>query len=172
MAEKTLNQILTELTLREDEQLRALTGKGIFFIPELAFAYLCGKALFSKNEISKEYIWVRERTYPEYGIADLVLEPIDQSVHKEIVLEFKMDVAIDSYISDIIKLQRLSESYHRYLIALKFLFSEQIEDYKESLRSKVILEWSATIVAQKEFQTIHPAYATPGVGLLNIIKVN
>jgi len=34
-----------DVALSEDADLRRIAGKGIFFMPELAFAYACGKLL-------------------------------------------------------------------------------------------------------------------------------
>ncbi len=50
----------------ENNDLRGNFGKGIFFMPELAFAYSCGKSIML-NQISilgdTEYNWVREKKY-------------------------------------------------------------------------------------------------------------
>jgi len=82
---------------------------GIFHMPELAFAYECGKnIMLDANNIFDGNIpkWHRELDLGNGGPSDLVFEFKDKS---KIVIEFKMRDTIEAYISDLKKLSKLQD---------------------------------------------------------------
>ena len=94
ISKEQLFSTILEVTDKENSYLIDHFRQGIFFMPELAFAYMCGKAIMeNQTEIfgSNGYEWIREKKYDNnYGIADLVFESPGGG-SPEIVIEFKMD---------------------------------------------------------------------------------
>lgn len=121
--------IFEKVAKEEDEKLNILCGEGIFFMPELAFAYACGKAVMEKKtEIFGETIvkWVREQDFGGGGPSDLVFTLTDE---KKIVVEFKMRAKLDNYMADIKKLERFdSSSNARIYCALLDPFTDHHTD--------------------------------------------
>lgn len=82
---------------------------GLFHMPELAFAYQCGKEIMlNANEIFGENIprWGREVKIDTGGPTDLVFTFNDG---RKIAIEFKMRDTEDAYISDIDKLSNIKD---------------------------------------------------------------
>ena len=117
--EKTLYEIankIVEVAEEENKQLMELPGSskqnlGIFHMPELAFAYECGKQIMknAKNIFHNDNIpsWQREISLGNGGPSDLVFEFQDGY---KIVIEFKMRDTIDAYLGDLSKLSKLEDS--------------------------------------------------------------
>ena len=102
-------RMFAEVAREEDKQLTDLCGEGIFFMPELAFAYACGKAVMrDRAQIfgDTDVRWIREENFGGGGPTDLAFGLRDR---KKIVVEFKMRATLPSYVADIAKLQRLSD---------------------------------------------------------------
>lgn len=113
-SESKLFETIVEVAKNENEELTQKFGKGIYFMPELAFAYLCGKSIMMKQNTifnGAEYSWVREKEYKRYGVADLVLET--KTYNPEIVIEFKMDDTYHNYLKDVEKLRSLKGNYRK-----------------------------------------------------------
>ena len=98
---------IVEIARREDLVLRRL-GKGIFFMPELAFAYMVGReiALHAGDVFGTTDIrWRREiELVKEAGITDLFFET---GRNEGIAIEFKVRGRSDEYRADIDKLRTL-----------------------------------------------------------------
>ena len=59
-----LFETILEVAKTENDDLKKRFGKGVFFMPELAFAYLCGKSIILEQSSifgNAEYNWVREK---------------------------------------------------------------------------------------------------------------
>lgn len=88
---------------------------GIYYMPELAFAYEVGKRIFSKRkEIFSEFIvvWKRETSYNSQGPSDLSFECYSGNVLIcTFVIEFKLVAKLDDYKADIIKLNNLDDKF-------------------------------------------------------------
>ena len=59
-----IKDLFYDVAIREDGLLRTIAGTSIFHMPELAFAYQCGKELaIRSHEIFEgiEYKWIREK---------------------------------------------------------------------------------------------------------------
>ncbi len=138
MRESELFSTILDVAQKENKILMEQHGKGIFFMPELAFAYLCGKSIMkNQTEIfgKADYRWVREKEYKNYGIADLVFEALDDS-SPEVVIEFKMDDTSHKYLRDIKKLRSLKGNFKKYFCSLKWVFTDQVEDFLSKLKKK------------------------------------
>ena len=62
---------------KENALLRNLANDGIFFMPELAFAYECGKAIMSRSKDifeTQSPKWIREIDIGNGGPTDLLFE--------------------------------------------------------------------------------------------------
>lgn len=151
ISESKLFETILEVARKENEYLTQHFGKGIFFVPELAFAYLCGKSIII-NQTSifgnAEYSWIREKEYKKYGFADLVLEPKNND--PEIVIEFKMDDTFHSYLKDVEKLRSLKGNYKRFFCGLKWIFSDQVEEFLGILKIKL----DSKLIGYKDIETI------------------
>lgn len=121
-----LREKIIEVAENEDKELERLCSEGIFFVPELAFAYLVGKEIM-KSDVAKEnkLELIREQKISsDYGIADLVLKGEGL---KTIVVEFKMQAKDVNYIGDIKKLQKINEDYEKIFCALIDVFPDALE---------------------------------------------
>jgi len=106
---------IVEVAKKENKELMQIADNnlnselGIFHMPELAFAYECGKQIMqNSNNIFGENIpkWCREVDLGNGGPSDLVFQFNDES---KIVIEFKMRDTGDAYISDVDKLSKLQD---------------------------------------------------------------
>jgi hypothetical protein len=107
-----LAKILCRVAREEDRDLRSL-GRSIFFVPEVAFAYLAGKAL--ARDFANDSEWVREQSLDEkLGPSDLILRPKSPTSIKPTVIEFKAYDAPSTKIKDDVrKLRQISSEYDR-----------------------------------------------------------
>ena len=128
MIDKLIN-IFYRVARKENDELRKLYNWGIFYVPELAYVHLCCKEVIKSGILeTNEYVLVKEKKYPKYGLADLVFEPKKDN-NPEIVIEFKMDKGWDVYLKDIEKLERLKGSdFNKYFCAMKWINVEADSD--------------------------------------------
>ena len=78
ISESRLFSTILQVAEDENKYLFDHFRKGIFFMPELAFSYQCGKAVMEdKTSIlgNSEYSWVREKEYKDYGFAASLSKP-------------------------------------------------------------------------------------------------
>jgi hypothetical protein len=128
-----------------EKELTVEFKKGIFFVPELHFAFEVGKALYrSRMEVFgvDKIDWLRETNLGNGGPSDLVF----QAGEEFIVFEFKIAGTSHAYQKDIEKLQRLSEKGrfqgYRFFVALIDRFWGKPDariDYLESLKTPILL---------------------------------
>ena len=99
---------------------------GIFHMPELAFAYQCGKqVMLHAEKIFGENIpkWGREIGLGNGGLTDLVFIFNDG---KKIAIEFKMRTTGEAYIRDIDKLSKIKDvNITRILVAVIDAFAKE-----------------------------------------------
>ena len=113
-ADALVRNKIIDVTLKEDEILQRI-GKGIFYMPELAFAYTVGKEIYlNRKRIfdNQEVEWLRESKIKRQGehaneIFDLIFEIGKNTIDNTIVIEFKMPDKKDKYKMDIEKLHRI-----------------------------------------------------------------
>lgn len=125
----TLKQVastLAQVAIEENNELERMCQQGIFFMPELAYAYACGKAIMNDAQRfsgNSTLTWQREIDLGLGSPSDLVLE---LPSNYRIVVEFKMRDTLSSYRSDIEKLRRLDSSKNaRIFCALVDVFASQ-----------------------------------------------
>ena len=146
-----LFETIYELACKENKELIQKFGKGIFFMPELAFSYLCGKSIMMEQSSifgADDYTWVREKAFKNYGIADMVFE--SKSDNPETVIEFKMDDTYHNYLRDVEKLRGLEGNFKKYFCALKWEFADQTEKFLEVLLN----ELDSELIDHKVIKTI------------------
>lgn len=103
---KQIASLFAEVASCEDDVLFNIAHQGIFFMPELAYAYACGKAVMTERKKIfgiRNVNWLRETDIGGGGPSDLVF---DLSTNR-VIVEFKMRDKIQSYLADIEKLKRL-----------------------------------------------------------------
>lgn len=108
-------QKIVEVAKKENSRLLNISSfnnpeVGIYHMPELAFAYLCGQEIMlSATEIFVEEIpkWEREVNLGNGGPTDLVFSFEDG---RKIAIEFKMRDTGDAYIGDVDKLSNIQDS--------------------------------------------------------------
>ena len=149
-SKSSLFQIILKVAIQENKCLKNEFGKGIFFMPELAFSYLCGKSIMTSDSVTGnlQYNWVREKEFKNYGFADLVLEPTNGG--PEAVIEFKMDSTYHNYVADANKLRLLKGNYIKFFCGLKWVYADQVDEFMEILRRELRSE----LVDYKDFETI------------------
>jgi len=99
---RQLAEIFVNVAREEDALLSTLCNKGIFYMPEIAYAYACGKAVIQRCRALdyQEIIWRRELQVSEAGPTDLVLE----FPGRRVLVEFKMVGTMAKYLADFRKL--------------------------------------------------------------------
>jgi len=121
-------QLIGSVAEQEERDLKML-GEGIFHMPELAFAYKCGKKIMQDSEKifgSMKPKWVREVDLGNGGPTDLLFE-FDNG--KRIAIEFKMRDKSISYERDLQKLAKLGdENTARIFCALIDVFKKDFPD--------------------------------------------
>ncbi len=133
--EQILNNIkckIIDVALTEEKILKSL-GKGIFYMPELAFSYTVGKEIALNGERifkNKKFEWIRESTVSEQdlkpvGIFDLIFKLVEEDNKNKIVIEFKMPDKDYNYEKDIEKLHSLPKNnYSKVFCALEDIFDK------------------------------------------------
>ncbi len=113
---KKLAECICKVAEEENNELLEITENpsnatiGLFHMPELAFAYECGKhIMLNAKEIFGDNVpkWEREINLGNGGPTDLVFIFGDG---QKIAIEFKMRDTIDSYKSDITKLSNIQDN--------------------------------------------------------------
>ncbi len=119
--EQLLRDAIVDVAKREDDELLDMgVESGIFFMPELAFAYQVGKSLVQSGE---EIKWNREQSLAPGGITDLILDvPGDD---RRIAIEFKVCSDQDGFSNDFTKLRALNpDRYRCFFCALIDVFKQ------------------------------------------------
>ena len=116
MNDRLLYNTILERIQEEDSDLASLTGKGIFYSPELYVAFIIGKEI-KRNEIAifgQKTEWIRETDFKNGGPTDFAFI-MDKRTY---AFELKLRDTFYSYSSDIEKLKKLDDSYEKFFIAL------------------------------------------------------
>jgi hypothetical protein len=115
--------IIKRVIKQEEAELKALCGKGIFFMPEIALAYAIGKEIYINRELvfgNNDVEWLREVTFDKAGgPSDLVFKlPTYDDKYLFWNIEFKVADTKDSYLNDINKLKRLPDDHEGLFCAI------------------------------------------------------
>ena len=123
---KKIAETIHHVAMREDVELSELVNEGIFFVPELAFAYAVGKKIMDNRETifdGEPVKWRREIDLGNGRPTDLVFEYDDG---KRIAIEFKISGKESAYLGDIQKLLKLpAENTARIFCALVDAFEKE-----------------------------------------------
>ena len=168
---------IVEVAKKENNELIKIADSnlnselGIFHMPELAFAYECGKKIMQDSDNifgDNTPKWCRELKLDNRGPSDLVFQFKDES---KIVIEFKMRDTVDAYISDVDKLSKLQD---RKIVKL---FCAVIDTMKKDLpfdgRVKKINDDKRTETLYLDsFKTNQTWYKSEIHALVGIWKIN
>ena len=116
MDNELLYQTIFNRLLQEDKELSILTGKGIFYAPELYIAIIIGKEI-KKNDkeiFGEESKWIRETDLGNGGPSDFVF----MTKNNTYVFELKLRDTIHAYSSDVVKLKKLGTGFTKLFLAL------------------------------------------------------
>ena len=135
---QNLKKTIFKVAEHEDRDLNGICDKGIFYMPDLAFAYIVGKEIARNADTVFEglkYTWSREYTLDEYGVAAAIFEAQDPA-HQSILIQFKMRDTFLSYINDIKDLRRQKQEgqYRKLFCAVVEVFEQQYDEYFRSLK--------------------------------------
>lgn len=132
-------EIIYETAISEDKELSLIANQGIFHMPELAFAYQCGKAILKEAHTIFDGLnvtWIREENLGNGGPTDLVFKLENGDT---LAIEFKFRDTTTSYEKDIIKLCKITKpNTLKIFCALIDVFDSKLPDdgrqrYIESL---------------------------------------
>lgn len=160
----TLNKIaeaIYKVAEYENKMLEKIANKGIFFMPEIAFAYTCGKEIMrSRREIfgTENVRWLREVNLGNGGPSDLVFELND---NKKLVIEFKAahDHTYYDYHQDIKKLSILKDpNITKVFCALIDTFTSKLPDDGRQRKVTRLQDINVEPIFQKSFPTLQNKY--------------
>ena len=130
-----MSQVLADVATAENSALQELCNEGIFFMPEIAYAYACGKELMARRSTLAPDLpmsWKREIKLHTDGPCDLV---VDLSDGRQVAFEFKVRSTLQGYQSDLEKLMRIKEpKMARVFCALVDSFTRDLPDTDERIR--------------------------------------
>lgn len=104
-----LYEVAPSVARHEDAALHLLTGTGVFFMPEVAFAYAVGKEMALRASVrfpDEDVEWRRETDIGGGGATDLIMTVGEQ---RPLVVEFKMSQPWPKYVADVAKLKRIHD---------------------------------------------------------------
>jgi hypothetical protein len=115
--------IIKRVIKQEEAELKALCGKGIFFMPEIALVYSIGKEIYINRELvfgNNDVEWLREVTFTNAGgPSDLVFQlPTFDEKYLYWNIEFKIAGTKEGYLNDIEKLNRLDDDHEGLFCAI------------------------------------------------------
>jgi len=168
---------IVEVAKKENNELMKIADNnlnselGIFHMPELAFAYMCGKKIMQDSyNIFGDNIpkWSRELKLDNGGLSDLVFEFNDES---KIVIEFKMRDTVDAYIRDV---EKLSELQDKKIVKL---FCAVIDTMKKDLPfddrvKKINSNPKTKTLYCDSFKTNQTWYKSEVYALIGVWKIN
>lgn len=154
-------QIICSVAESENRELSDL-DLGIFHMPELAFAYECGKAIAkeSKKIFGETKVeWYRECDLKNGGPTDLVFE-LDSGY--KIAIEFKLRDTTTAYQNDIEKLGRIKEKKCiRLFCALIDVFNHKLPDDGRQADIERLPNYQVKSLHKVTFETKQNRYVKP-----------
>ncbi|WP_298441860.1 hypothetical protein [uncultured Ferrimonas sp.] len=156
-----LGQLIYDLAKQEERDLAPLAPEGIFYMPELAFAYQCGKAvmrdpaaIFGTDKVT----WHRERDLGNGGPTDLLFELDDG---RQLAIEFKLRSTSRAYQADVNKLAQIDDgNCTKLFCALVDVFSKDLPDDGRQRHIEAMSTPQVTVVFKHEFATRQQRYAS------------
>ena len=131
-----IGRVIESVARYDNNALDEISSEGIFFMPELAFVFSCGKAIMLERAdvfSGFEVTWKREENHGNGGPTDLVFElKKNGGLVQYIAIEFKLRNTWNAYLKDIDKLLTLKnnnpEIYTVAFCALVDTFTRQYPD--------------------------------------------
>ncbi len=170
MDEQNLYDIIFQTLAEEDAELKVLTGKGIFYSPELYIAFLLGKSIKKYEQVifNRQSTWIRETDFNKNGPTDFAFK-VDGTMY---LFELKLRSTIHSYKADIEKLNRLDKNYKKYFLALIDAFdTEKENDYRLASLEKDHPELKR-IAKFKNFKTNQDRYKKDVCCIIGLWEIN
>lgn len=153
-------KIIINVAESENSILFETSNEGIFFMPELAFAYECGKQIILNSEKvfgSNPVIWAREKNLGNGGPSDLVFEL--GSGHS-VAIEFKLRDKRESYVKDITKLSKLDDNTLKLFCSLVDVFDSKLP-YDDRLEFKELQsDYLVNTIQKSSFKTKQNWYSS------------
>ncbi|MFD2175974.1 hypothetical protein [Veronia pacifica] len=155
--------IICQTARDEDIELSELANEGIFWMPELAFVYQCGKNIIREAESvfgTSEVIWCREKNYGNGGPTDLAFELPNGEL---LAIEFKLRATTTAYEGDVKKLCRISRPQTtRLFCALVDVFESVITgDDGRQKHIETLPGYRVTPIKKLSFSTKQNWYKSP-----------
>lgn len=149
-----IGEIICKVAEAENTLLLDIHNEGIFFMPELAFAYECGKHIMQKKEIcfpQKSVKWLREYNLGNGGPTDLVFEI---GLGEKLAIEFKKSNTDLSYAEDIKKLSDIDDSKCRKVFcALIDVFDHALPDDGRQRNIEELEQYNIITISKHTFRT-------------------
>lgn len=147
-------EILFETAISENKELSVIANQGIFHMPELAFAYQCGKAILKEAHTIFDGLsvtWIREANLGNGGPTDLVFELENGDT---LAIEFKLRGTATAYKKDIIKLCKITQpNTSKIFCALIDVFDSKLPDDGRQSYIESMLGYRVTSLLKRSFKT-------------------
>ena len=157
-----ISKLIFEVAKQENSTLSSLVKEGIFYMPELAFVYDCGKAIMTNSKTifgDNTPTWKREEDLGNGGPTDLIFKFKDG---KRIVIEFKLRSTSYAYISDIEKLSNLKDNNTlKIFCALIDVFKNKLPDDGRQKAIEDLDEHKVIPILKESFPTKSYGYVSP-----------
>ena len=160
MLVEELANIIFKVVDSENSVLSDIANEGIFFMPELALAYECGKQITMNSEkiFGKNLpVWIREKNLGNGGPTDLLFEL--RSGHS-IAIEFKLRGTSNAYIKDIVKLSKLNSDTLKLFCSLVDVFDSKLPDDGRQQVIEQLNEHQVRPILKKHFSTKQNWYSS------------
>ncbi len=157
-------ELIYETAYSENAALHDLANEGIFHMPELAFAYECGKAIIREKVAVFGDVhakWLREVNLGNGGPTDLVFE-LENG--EKLAIEFKLRNTTKSYENDIIKLCNLKdENINKLFCALIDVFDTKLPDGDDARLHHIenLSDYKVEPILKRDFKAIQNCYTAP-----------
>jgi len=164
----SITKSIIEIAKTENNILSSVADEGIFHMPELAFAYECGKKIMAESQTvfgRNAVKWKREIDLHNGGPSDLLFELGDGCL---IVIEFKLRDTKQAYINDVKKLSELDDDKTlRLFCALIDVFDKDLQTDERIHAVENIPEINVVLVGKDNFKTKQNRY--PSSPILNCV---
>lgn len=152
-------EIICKTAVSENTILREIANEGVFHMPELAFAYQCGKKIMQEsNSIfdGSNVKWIREENLGNGGPTDLVFKLENGET---LAIEFKLRDTTEAYEKDIIKLCKIKDPKTTKLFcALVDVFTSKLPDDGRQRHIESLPGYLVTPIKKISFDTLLQIY--------------
>lgn len=161
MLAKAIADSILKTAYSENLLLSRIADEGIFHMPELAFAYECGKQIMINSEEifgNNSATWIREKDLGNGGPTDLLFE---LSSGQNVAIEFKLRDTANSYKKDVEKLAKLDGNTMKLFCALIDVFDSKLPDDGRQHSIESLYEHEVRPILKKSFSTKQNWYSSP-----------